>query len=221
MSCCGTNSLCCEDKKINHMREIIGKIDLPDTYKLFLKYRYLEELDNFRKESKNTKIFANLFKFIIAFGTLVTPLILSVQNLDESLRDIIYWTVLGISALTTICNIISEVFQFREHYFMYRMALETLRAEGWEYFQLTGTYKNFENHSEAYETFAGQVEKVQKKTMQQFFKLMKSTRKERNKANPSNSVLLLKGAKLIQNEQQNKNPVEQYSNLINQNQNQN
>jgi len=213
MACCGMNGLCCEDKKISHMKEIIQTIDLPDTYKLFLKYRYIEELDNLRRESKNTKIFANLFKFIIAFGTLITPLILSVQNLDESLRYIIYWVVLGISALTTICNIISEVFQFREHYFMYRMALESLRAEGWEYFQLTGTYKDFANHSEAYETFASQVEKVKRKTMQQFFKLMKSTRKERNKANPSNSTLLLNNAKSIQNNQQpvvnpDVNPVE-------------
>ena len=90
MACCGKNGSCCEDKKISHMKESIQTIELPDTYKLFLKYRYIEELDNLRRESKDTKIFANLFKFIIAFGTLITPLILSVQNLDESLRYIIY-----------------------------------------------------------------------------------------------------------------------------------
>ena len=112
MSCCINENLC-EDKQIYNMKNIINNLELPDTYKLFLKYRYLEELDTFRRESKQTKFFANLFKFIIAFGTLITPLVLSIQNLNDSLRDIIYWTVLGISAVTTICNIISEIFQFK------------------------------------------------------------------------------------------------------------
>ena len=45
-----------------------------------------------------------------------------------------------------------------------------MKIEGWQYFQLAGSYRQFKTHSDAYAHFAGRVEQYIQKDFQVKFK---------------------------------------------------
>ena len=65
-----------------------------------------------------------------------------------------------ISLLVAISLAIEEFFNYGERWRHYRRTVESLKIEGWEFFQLSGGYKDFQNHDEAYHSFAARVEDI-------------------------------------------------------------
>ena len=56
----------------------------------------------------------------------------------------------------------------KRSYRNYRNTAEGLKIEGWEFFQLTGAYRQFESHTYAYTAFAQRVEQYIKQDVQGF-----------------------------------------------------
>jgi len=179
MTCCGGCNNCkCEDDK--KMEEIINSLDLSKKYKLFLKHRYLDVVNNFEQNSNKYLIVSNILRFSIGIGTILTPIILSLQGTFIDYAELIYWIVLSVSTVTGILNMTIELFKFRENYIISKLSLESLKSEGWEYFQLTGDYKPFKTNKEAYEKFAGQIEKITKRSLKKSFSLLKGAKKNKS-----------------------------------------
>jgi hypothetical protein len=55
---------------------------------------------------------------------------------------------------------IEEFFNYGERWRHYRRSVENLKIEGWEFFQLSGDYMDFQSHIDAYPSFAAQVEDI-------------------------------------------------------------
>ncbi len=55
---------------------------------------------------------------------------------------------------------VEEFFHYGERWRHYRRAVESLKIEGWQFFQLSGPYKDYKNYAEAYTAFASRVEDI-------------------------------------------------------------
>ena len=64
-------------------------------------------------------------------GTIFTPIILSLQGTFKDYAELIYWIVLSVSTVTGILNMTIELFKFRDNYIISKLALESLKSEGW------------------------------------------------------------------------------------------
>lgn len=51
-------------------------------------------------------------------------------------------------------------FRYGERWRHYRRTAELLKAEGWQFFQLTGHYRQYNAHASAYRLFASRVEDI-------------------------------------------------------------
>ncbi len=63
---------------------------------------------------------------------------------------------------------VEEFFHYGERWRHYRRTVEWLKSEGWEYFQLGGPYRRYKTHAEAYPAFAGRVEEIIQRDIDQY-----------------------------------------------------
>ncbi len=68
------------------------------------------------------------------------------------------WIAFGLGLTVAICAATQEFFKFGDRWRHYRRIGETLKSEGWQYFQRSGPYRRFQTHLEGYPTFAARVE---------------------------------------------------------------
>lgn len=55
---------------------------------------------------------------------------------------------------------VQAFFHFGEKWRNYRRSVELLKIEGWQFFQLSGPYKDRPDHTAAYKEFASNVETI-------------------------------------------------------------
>jgi len=81
---------------------------------------------------------------------------------------IVRWTTFGLSLVVALTAAVEEFFHYGERWRHYRRTVEWLKSEGWEYFQLGGPYRRYKTHAEAYPAFAGRVEEIIQRDIDQY-----------------------------------------------------
>lgn len=63
---------------------------------------------------------------------------------------------------------VEEFFHYGERWRHYRKSEELLKNEGWQFFQLSGPYRRFETHPDAYREFVARVEEINRLDVQTY-----------------------------------------------------
>ena len=74
----------------------------------------------------------------------------------EAIRILSFFVSLGVAALAAY----EEVMQFGERWRHYRRTAELLKTLGWQYLTLSGVFKRFRTHDDAFTAFTERVEDV-------------------------------------------------------------
>jgi hypothetical protein len=99
-------------------------------------------------------------------GGVILPglLTLSVdRSKDESTSTLLYWGTFGLSQIVAISAATEQLFTYRERWIHYRRSAESLKTQGWQFFQLAGPYAPYKkngDYQEAFDIFVTQVEEV-------------------------------------------------------------
>jgi hypothetical protein len=174
-----------EDKALNPKFERLGYKDqvldiinslklISDTDKSILKSRFLYEVLNYDARRNHTKKYYNGFRFIVTVGSILLPAILSIGQMDpeklpKNFDRFSYWASWTISLTVTVCNGFLQLFSLDKNYFEYAITSEQLKTEGWQYFQLSGKYEDYESHGEAYRPFCKSIENIKRKQVEKEF----------------------------------------------------
>ena len=165
---------------IDQITEIIGTLQLSsdqkknNTDKAILKSRFLTEVLAYQSRRDHTKKYYNAFRFIVTTGSILLPAILSIGQMDPSklpanFENVSYWSAWTISLMVTISNGFLQLFSLDKNYFDYAITTEQLKTEGWQFFQLSGKYEDYETHEEAYKPFSKSVENIKRKQVEKEF----------------------------------------------------
>ena len=174
-----------EDKALNPKFERIGYKDQvldiinslqlsSETDKHILKSRFLYEVLNYDSRRNHTKKYYNSFRFIVTVGSILLPAILSIGQMDpeklpKNFDRFSYWASWTISLTVTACNGFLQLFSLDKNYFEYAITSEQLKTEGWQFFQLSGKYEDYEDHEEAYRPFCKSIENIKRKQVEKEF----------------------------------------------------
>ncbi len=94
-------------------------------------------------------------------GTFITAMAgLNVNTQSDGGIAGIKWIIFVVSLLVTISAAVEEFFHYGERWQHYRRTVEGLKIEGWQFFQLSGPYRRYGSHAEAYTAFAARVENI-------------------------------------------------------------
>ena len=72
--------------------------------------------------------------------------------------ELIGWLTFALSLLVALSVAVEEFFHFGERWRHYRRMSELLKAEGWQFLQLSGPYRTSGSHAAAFPLFAERVE---------------------------------------------------------------
>ena len=136
-----------------------------------IKNRFLYEVLLYEQKRDKTKKYYNGFRFTVTIGSILLPAILSVGQMDpeklpDNFDDFMYWTSWIVSLSVTACNGFVQLFSLDKNYYTYSMVTEQLKTEGWQYFQLSGKYRESEDHIESFKPFCYSIENIKKKQIE-------------------------------------------------------
>ena len=155
--------------------EIIDGLELTSkTDNSILKSRFLSEVLDYEKRKHHTRKYYNLFRFIVTTGSILLPAVLSLGQMDpaklpKNFENISYWISWMLSLSVTASNGFLQLFSLDKNYFEYAITTEQLKTEGWQYFQLSGKYDDYESHREAYRPFCKSIENIKRKQVEKEF----------------------------------------------------
>tara|TARA_B100001287_G_scaffold36658_1_gene26081 strand:- start:922 stop:1728 length:807 start_codon:yes stop_codon:yes gene_type:complete len=155
--------------------EIIETLELNnETERSILKSRFLGEVLQYESRKNNTKKYYNMFRFLVTSGSILLPAVLSMGQMDpaklpKNFDNISYWTSWTISLMVTACNGFLQLFSLDKNYFEFSITTEQLKTEGWQFFQLSGKYEDYDSHKEAYKPFCKSVENIKRKQIEKEF----------------------------------------------------
>ena len=152
--------------------EIIETLELNnETERSILKSRFLGEVLHYQERRDTTKKYYNSFRFLVTTGSILLPAILSMGQMDpaklpRNFDNISYWASWTISLMVTACNGFLQLFSLDKNYFEFSITTEQLKTEGWQFFQLSGKYEEYETHKEAYKPFSKSIENIKRKQVE-------------------------------------------------------
>jgi hypothetical protein len=155
--------------------DIINSLELPSkTDKHILKSRFLYEVLYYDARRNHAKKYYNGFRFIVTVGSILLPALLSIGQMDpaklpNNFDQVSYWSTWGISLTVTVCNGFLQLFSLDKNYFECSLTSEQLKTEGWQFFQLSGKYDDYEDHKEAYRPFCKSIENIKRKQIEKEF----------------------------------------------------
>ena len=132
------------------------------------------EVLSYEERRNHTKKYYNIFRFLVTTGSILLPAILSMGQMDpaklpKNFENISYWASWTISLMVTACNGFLQLFSLDKNYFEYAITTEQLKTEGWQFFQLSGKYEEYEDHNEAYKPFCKSIENIKRKQVEKEF----------------------------------------------------
>jgi hypothetical protein len=155
--------------------DIIDTLELNnETEKNILRGRFLAEVLSYEKRRNNTKKYYDVFRFLVTTGSILLPAILSMGQMDpaklpKNFENISYWASWTISLTVTACNGFLQLFSLDKNYFEFAITTEQLKTEGWQFFELSGKYDDYEDHKEAYKPFCKSIENIKRKQVEKEF----------------------------------------------------
>jgi len=153
------------DMSHDNFHTIIEQSNLTDMNKTILKSRFLNEIQFYDYKRDTVKKYYNTLRFLVTAGSIILPAILSIGQMEEdALPDnfdkIAYWSSWGISLVVTASNGFIQLFSLDKKYYDYSLTTEQLKSEAWEYFQLSGKYNDYCDHTESFTIFCNGIEKI-------------------------------------------------------------
>lgn len=155
--------------------DIINNLKLKSkTDNSILKSRFLAEVLTYEQRKNHTKKYYNIFRFIVTTGSILLPAVLSLGQMDpaklpKNFDNISYWCSWTISLAVTASNGFLQLFSLDKNYFEYAITTEQLKTEGWQYFQLSGKYEDYDDHEEGYRPFCKSIENIKRKQVEKEF----------------------------------------------------
>ena len=169
---------------------------LSDVQKHFLRSRWLDQVLWMEGKANLSRDRHYLLRLTTIIGGVILPALVSLNinttlQVNNRTRDVIIWSTFGLSQIVAISAAIEEFFHYGERWRHYRRTVESLKTQGWQFSQLTGPYRNYTSHEQAFNLFAGNVEDIIQRDVEIYSTQVVQEKKEEQQSQ-ENSILMLK-----------------------------
>ena len=138
--------------------EIVDGLDLGPLQKRFLHGRWLDQLLWFEAKSGHNQKRYYALRIVTIAGGVVVPAIVSLNVRQDSVATTLAWATFGVSLVVALSAALESFFHYGERWRTFRRTSETLKATGWQFFELAGPFARWRTHATAFPAFVAQVE---------------------------------------------------------------
>ena len=148
------------------MQALIEQIELSDLQRQFMKSRWLSQMLWLESRAQQNRNKYYLLRLVTIIGGVIVPALVSLNINGNHVQIVLGWVAFGLSQAVAISAAVEEFFHYGERYRHYRNTAELMKIEGWQFFQLSGPYRNALNHTEIYADFAQRVESIMQRDVE-------------------------------------------------------
>ncbi|MEH2022282.1 DUF4231 domain-containing protein [Nostoc sp.] len=167
-------------------------INLGDVQKHFLRSRWLDQVLWMEAKANSSRDRHYFLRLTTIVGGVILPALVSLNinaTFKPNNRDIIMWSTFGLSQIVAISAAIEEFFHYGERWRHYRRTVESLKTQGWQFSQLTGAYRSYTSHEQAFNLFASHVEDIIQRDVEIYATQVVQEKKE-ERQNQEDHILL-------------------------------
>ena len=156
---------------------LLDGLDIPDLHKHFLRSRWLDQVLYTEHRALQTQRQYYFFRLATIIGGVTIPALVSL-NLSGTAAAIVNWITFTISLVVAVSSAVEGFFRFGDRWRHYRETAEMQKIEGWQFLQLSGPYRRFVRHLDAYQMFATRVEEIIRRDVAVYVAQVTQERKE-------------------------------------------
>src|SRR5215217_2417818 len=156
------------------LSKLIDSINLTDLQKHCLRSRWLDQILWMEGKANRYRSRYYFLRLTTIIGGVIVPALVSLNtpaltglavsdgtNLGLGwIAPVAGWAAFALSLVVALSAAIEQFFNYGERWRHYRRMVETLKIEGWQFFQLSGPYHHYKSHTEAYPVFAARTEET-------------------------------------------------------------
>ncbi|MFM7406761.1 MAG: DUF4231 domain-containing protein [Cuspidothrix sp.] len=168
--------------------EIFDTLKLQDLQRKFLTSRWLDQvlwMEAQAGQARNKYYRARLLTIV---GGIILPALVSLNINNSKVRDTVVWATFGLSQVVAISAAVEEFFHYGERWRHYRRTVESLKTQGWQFFQLSGAYVSFSSHEQAFSSFASQIEEIIQRDVEVYATQVVQEKKQEEKKTSENET---------------------------------
>ena len=159
-------------------------LGLSTLHKQYLRSRWLDQVLRLEDDVARAINRYYALRLITVIGSLIILVLVSLKIDDQRWSmwaTAMRYATIGLSLLVCISVAIEQVFSYGERWWQYERIVERLKTEGWRFLQLSGRYRHYSSHTEAFPTFANQVENLSQREVEAYITEVRERRKERER----------------------------------------
>lgn len=169
-------------------------MNLGDVQRHFLRSRWLDQVLWMEGKANLSRDRHYWLRITTIIGGVILPALVSLnisttQPVNDRVKNVIIWSTFGLSQIVAISAAVEEFFHYGERWRHYRRTVESLKTQGWQFSQLTGPYRNYTNHEQAFYVFAGNVEDIIQRDVEIYATQVVQEKKEEQQS-PENYILM-------------------------------
>ncbi|MCU0547775.1 MAG: DUF4231 domain-containing protein [Leptolyngbya sp. Prado105] len=140
---------------------MIDRLEIDQSGKDYLKLRWLEQVLWMEGRSNRMRDRHQSSRRLTIILSAVLPLIVLLNfNEDRIIERYIKVATVSISSMIAIGTALEEFNQYGKRWYSYRRSAELLKTQGWQFLQLSGVYRTYDDHRKAFPIFSEQVESI-------------------------------------------------------------
>jgi hypothetical protein len=147
--------------------EIIDSLSLGDLQKRFLRDRWLDQLLWFESKAGLNQRRYYVLRLVTIIGGVIVPTLVSLNVRENNVADTLAWITFSLSLVVAIAAALDGFFGFGERWRTFRRTAELLKADGWQYFELSGPYAAAD-HAAAFPSFTAHTETLIQQDLKAF-----------------------------------------------------
>lgn len=171
-----------------YLREELGslveQLKLPNLYKQSLKQRWIDQVVWADKKADQCRRMHYRLRLTTIISGVVLPALVGINMQlskdNEYFRDWFPYVPFFLSQVIAVTAALDEFHRYGDRWRDYRKMAEDLKAEGWQYVQLSGSYDNLVEHIDGYANFASRVESIIKNDVQNYIATLQQQQAKEN-----------------------------------------
>lgn len=135
----------------------------------YLKARWLDQVLWMEGRASKARDRYYQLRLTTIIGGVIIPALVSLNFLgsdNKEIKQAIAISTFVLSQVVAISAATEQFFNYGERWRHYRRSVESLKTNGWQFFELSGPYQTYTTHQEAFSSFAGEVEQILQKDVE-------------------------------------------------------
>jgi hypothetical protein len=141
-------------------KTLFDHLELSEIQRHFLRSRWLDQVLWMEKKAAQCRDRHYQFKLTAIVLGVIVPILIGIDTGNVRLDQVKKYFTIALGSIVAVSTAVEEFFHYGERWNHYRRTVESLKTQGWQFSQLSGSYSQFESHTAAFTSFANQVEEV-------------------------------------------------------------